>query len=568
MGDKSILEGIKEDFDLLVEKGNIAFYNTAEITYIFLIKDRKVLNVFTLVVFEESDKTSKKIPLTKEKLISINRNQNISLGICQERVSLDKAEHIFNNLLDSTENQTREWKINGDSIGIDKFKILSKHFIPSTDNNFQLNNVLKNNDENGSYILEFFSEEKNILINIINEKDYQKLCEEILKHLPIDLLFIKDRCSNIIFQFPICILSVDTTASDEWDGVKLAMGCHPMLKVVPQIEILTLTFEDDNIIGSGIYKGHGVTEKVIKSGSVDGEVTTLIKGVKTGLTLWYSEGHYLKHIHINSRISNYLSGPRLINLDGKENRINLESFLEERNISYHTKSQDDWINDRKYETSLNKLKEEKKFLQYGTKGANDRERALNDLKDLIDSNCEHGVYLWDPFADSLDILRTVYNCKYSNKEIKVINSFSKKTMRFNGLYGHEIIHNSFIHKLCHDFVHFIRNIIKIRNEKKKITFEDWKKAQIYTLKSQSNNKGINIEIRCQRRSHGWKFHDRFIIFPSRPIPRVWSLGTSINSIGNSHSILMEVTNPQNILDAFDELWNELDGSVLWKYPED
>ena len=48
-------------------------------------------------------------------------------------------------------------------------------------------------------------------------------------------------------------------------------------------------------------------------------------------------------------------------------------------------------------------------------------------------------------------------------------------------------------------------------------------------------------------------------------PKVWALGTSINSIGKSHSILMSVKNSLNILDAFNELWNELDHSTIWKH---
>lgn len=79
-----------------------------------------------------------------------------------------------------------------------------------------------------------------------------------------------------------------------------------------------------------------------------------------------------------------------------------------------------------------------------------------------------------------------------------------------------------------------------------------------------------MEIRCQRGNYGWKFHDRFLIFPGsvKEKPKVWSLGTSINNIGVRHSILMEVNNPQNILDAFNELWNDLKDSILWKSKEE
>ncbi len=80
----------------------------------------------------------------------------------------------------------------------------------------------------------------------------------------------------------------------------------------------------------------------------------------------------------------------------------------------------------------------------------------------------------------------------------------------------------------------------------------------------NNNFGINLEFRLQHGSYGWSFHDRFLIFPevngSEEINskvEAWSLGTSINSLGKAHHIVQKVANPRNILDAFNELWAEL-----------
>ena len=35
---------------------------------------------------------------------------------------------------------------------------------------------------------------------------------------------------------------------------------------------------------------------------------------------------------------------------------------------------------------------------------------------------------------------------------------------------------------------------------------------------------------------------------------VWSLGTSVNSLGNKHHIIQSVEHPQMMIDAFEELW--------------
>ena len=85
-----------------------------------------------------------------------------------------------------------------------------------------------------------------------------------------------------------------------------------------------------------------------------------------------------------------------------------------------------------------------------------------------------------------------------------------------------------------------------------------------------NNHFLNLEFRIQHTNFGWAFHDRFLIFPSGEMkrPQVYSLGTSINSYGDNHHILQEVSHPQPVVDAFNELWDELNNPncKVWKFP--
>jgi hypothetical protein len=86
-----------------------------------------------------------------------------------------------------------------------------------------------------------------------------------------------------------------------------------------------------------------------------------------------------------------------------------------------------------------------------------------------------------------------------------------------------------------------------------------------------NNYGLNLEFRIQHSTFGWAFHDRFLIFPSSKLRRsqVYSLGTSINSYGKKHHILQEVSHPQPVVDAFNELWEKLNhpDCLVWKHPK-
>lgn len=98
----------------------------------------------------------------------------------------------------------------------------------------------------------------------------------------------------------------------------------------------------------------------------------------------------------------------------------------------------------------------------------------------------------------------------------------------------------------------------------------WRTAQQDKLSAGSNQLEINILWRIQHDQFGYSFHDRFLIVTSKEnSPRAWSLGTSINHAGCNHHILQAVSNPGYIVDAFEELWNQLDheSCIVWPIKE-
>ena len=85
----------------------------------------------------------------------------------------------------------------------------------------------------------------------------------------------------------------------------------------------------------------------------------------------------------------------------------------------------------------------------------------------------------------------------------------------------------------------------------------------------SSHLSLKLEFRIRSGSVGWAFHDRFLIFPATGLgARAWSLGTSVNSLGKQHHILQEAGDGQLIMQAFLDLWNELDRPehLIWKAP--
>ena len=210
-----------------------------------------------------------------------------------------------------------------------------------------------------------------------------------------------------------------------------------------------------------------------------------------------------------------------------------------------------WIKNRLYEEETTEQERTLSFVQYG-RNKDDRKKALQDIQTLINRHGEGGVCLWDPYLMYFDIMETLYFCQFYNAPFKAIGSFDKKK---KDIYKNELLINS-------EEDLNVKNYMKINARKLSLSLEN-------------NNFGINLEFRVQHGNYGWKFHDRFLIFPSvggsdevNSRVEAWSLGASINSLGKQHHILQKVSNPRNILDAFNELWTKLNNPncLVWKYP--
>lgn len=105
-------------------------------------------------------------------------------------------------------------------------------------------------------------------------------------------------------------------------------------------------------------------------------------------------------------------------------------------------------------------------------------------------------------------------------------------------------------------------------QKSGVSVANWIEQQRKNIEQRSNHYGIHVELRCQWADHGYSFHDRFLMVlgEDQDQPLVWSLGTSVNSLGNKHHIIQSVEHPQVIVDTFEELWGELSNPecMVWK----
>ena len=252
---------------------------------------------------------------------------------------------------------------------------------------------------------------------------------------------------------------------------------------------------------------------------------------------------------------------RVFDIDGNIHRIQVSTSVSH---SVHgkqkNKSFDEWIRNRKYEQELKELEKSKAFVQYFE---DDKEKALSDVREIINKYGEKGAYLWDPYLSAKDIKNTLYFIKSSYVDFKAITGLKQ-----GSAYVKNIISNlqwlnttNRVSKvILLDFQYYINGFVK-KTQKQQTIHE----MQIEFNKDDKQFLFLNLEVRGKVGTSGYDFHDRFLIFPLEK-PRVWSLGISVNQLGASHHILQEVKNAQHILNAFDKLWDELNSEecLVWK----
>jgi hypothetical protein len=194
-----------------------------------------------------------------------------------------------------------------------------------------------------------------------------------------------------------------------------------------------------------------------------------------------------------------------------------------------------------YREEMTHLAQERRFVQYRPKPGQqlaERERALSDIRFLINRHGEKGAWLWDPYLSADDVLNTLFYCRFAGSDLRALTAGYAPPSE-------------------------VRDAPPSRGA----MFADEQRVVLDAAKS--NLRGLRLEFRVRIGQAGWGFHDRFLIFPADDRGALaWSLGTSINSLGTQHHILQRVDDGQLVMDAFHELWSELDQPehLVWKKP--
>lgn len=149
--------------------------------------------------------------------------------------------------------------------------------------------------------------------------------------------------------------------------------------------------------------------------------------------------------------------------------------------------------------------------------AGSRQKALDTIRRLLRDQISGQVCIWDPYFGEEDLQTYLPFVVDVNMNIRIITDLTGDRKAVEG------------------------------------TFEDFAKRCQKAIQDLRNAGVRNIQMRCRFENNGQPFHDRFILTTNR----CWMLGSSLNSIGKSHSLMVEIEYPEIIQAEFDALWQDL-----------
>ncbi len=532
----------------LSAQGVLGFYSGFEITEIFAIADadQAVYNVFTIAVAVEGDGASLRgTPFLSDKPVSLKSLPGWKFGV--QRYFKTTPE-LISGLKDIVNG---EWKLSGQLMKCGQMIAMPPAFVPpNSSERIPLNRVLKNNFWNGSHVFEWVDSEKGHLRNFFEEpKCLQELSPLINAWVPLELASLSDRLGNLIVQLSVTVVMTGFSKSQGADGLVVQSAWHS--KATPRLLRVSCEVEWDKSLVGYASEVVSTSDTFLSLPDTQGTAQGVVWDDENRVILAATVAlHFIKTISLN--ITPTDPEPRLFAVpqkDGTNQAVTIQ--LQSQGISSHIGAplQDPavhWTQRRIYDEELARLLKERSFIQYLPNPNNQRaehERALGHIRDLISQYGSTGAWLWDPFLDALDVLNTLAHCPHSNSDLRALTAAERSPCA----------------------------LVVAPSTGASTTaagaFIDEQRAILDGI--ESNWRGLKLEFRAKHGQVGWAFHDRFLIFPqNKKAALVWSLGTSVNSLGKAHHILQKVDNGQMILEAFQGLWDALykPECLVWEKP--
>ncbi len=516
---------VQDKINTWITPGILGFYQSCEMTVCGLLDHSGNLhNLFTHIVFESRDlaECPPKAYLTQH---NERFGNGVRLLVEQSHISVSNAVLLCNQLVPDC----KELKLESGSLVLSGLAPIPAVFVPSDSTlSIPLNRLLKNSFCGGSMVAEWFGNAGRVH-KLLPEDEIQRAALRIRELLPLDLFTLSDRIGNIIFQFPSQVAFCELSGSEH--STEITAHFDDRVQDINQYMLSVMTNHDHTLVD--YHMGQPRQRDIVATVETTGGpyVITLVD-TRNGIPVLHQTSSMIRMFNNILTFEGNEDSVRTITLQNQpEDRIKINSS-KRISVGLPEHSWKTTAAQRRYQKRMDELTHSREFIRYG-KGSNasDRQRALNDLRALMNAGPDTRVCLWDPYLSAEDLLETWYYTDTYGLELRAITSS-------------EIA--------------------------KKMDFDCWKDKQREILRSGSNQFGVNLLWRVQHDMFGFSFHDRFLIqLPPDEEPRVWSLGKSVNGLGKSHHILQLVSNPGYIVDDFEELWNALEdpSCQIWNSKE-
>jgi hypothetical protein len=548
----------------LLEPGVIGNYEWFEVIEVGCSLNKKFLNVFSIYVAIDGSPPAEQasppfLSGNDRKIPGIN---GYSFGVSRRYVA---TEDFLNAIKRFDENGKLETSTPSLPHGL--LRASSPAFYaPDGTQRIPLNRILKNNFWNGSHVIELANSEKEDLQFLLSDvKAISALGLWVKKFVAIDIASVADRLGNIIIQLPVTSVAANFSGAQD-NSIAITLAWHPNVAHRRVSGSIELGF-DEAIVAYGqqeLTEGDNLIVADTTNRPFRGFVWDMEKSVLLAAyppTIFFGGGGMggsMSSVGSLTRVFHESSSA------GGQVRREVALRSVERVWSSGARSirpNGAWTERRISDTEIQKLVKLKNFVQYGgsIRGEAEHQRAMADIRELVNMHGEDAIYLWDPYLSSSDILGTLFHCQHAGSELRALTSskaFERK--------------DQFELKLCESCKQQAPNILAEEIGESDITTrERWVNAQNSLLSDSIDGPAhIKLEFRISFGPKGWPFHDRFLMFPKKNgiSPEAWSLGASVNHLGATHAIVQKVAHPQPVIDAFEDLWARIDSEdhLVWK----
>lgn len=542
----SMYAQLREQLRPLLEPGRIGSYDHIELIEITATpRGGQPLNVLSLAVLSEGRPDVEEVerPQFPIPRIRVEGFRDWTFGVAR---TLRPLPAIDRTLIDYP--QTGTWSLSGCTLQVGALRPQPPMFAPPDGTIIvPLNNVLKNNFWAGSYVFRLLDQEKSHLAPFFaDRRRLQHLSDVVSAAFPMAFAGLADLLGDVLIQLPVTVVAPGVNGPRDGDHLQLGMTWRP--GTTPRSLSATARTKWDELITGAV-----ISERFDREGdlSINGRrqpVETEVLDAETGMLVSATAPTtVVKQIILNGHMLQ--QEPRLFSVadhDGVLRRERVSLSVTTRTVVGEGASQnaDFWLARRQDLEERRRLDETRDFVQYRPNAGSsaERARALTDIRLLIARHGEQGVDLWDPYLSGVDLLQTLFWCPHAGVPLRALTDGRNPP-------------------------HVARpgEPEPGAAEAPQASFADRQRALL--TRDGGNLEGLRREYRNSRGPGGWAFHDRFLVFPNGSDgPLAWSLGTSVNSLGNAHHILQRVSSPALIAGAFQDLWSAVDQPqhVVWR----